>query len=61
MDLRHQPGGHPKGDEVESSGEFIAFTLRMEAGFSRPANREHAIAPSHPASRPVQAKSRGRP
>jgi hypothetical protein len=31
------------------------------ASFSLPPNPEVASAPSHPASRPVQAKSRGRP
>lgn len=46
LDLRQQPGGHPPGDEVYSSGDFIAFTERMRNGFDWRPTLESKLAPA---------------
>jgi hypothetical protein len=58
MNLTHQPGGHPKGDDVESSGEFIEAMVRIGEPFDREAWREQTLRQLELAGRGVGAKSR---
>lgn len=56
-DLRQQPGGHPKGDEVYSSAEFIDFAARDSVFVPFPA--PGAVPAPQPTAADVSAKSKG--